>query len=138
MKNDLVSKLKKALYGLKQASHAWYYHLNKYLMQQGFKEGSTDNNLYIKFDKDKLLIVVVYVDDIIFGGHVESMSQGFASTMPQGFEISLLSEITYFPSLQVQQTKNGMFLSQIKYLKQILKKYGTEDCKSTNGNRVKS
>jgi len=49
--------------------------------------------------------------------------------MHQEFEMSLLSELTYFLHLQVQQTKDGIFLSQTKYFKQILKKYGMEDSK---------
>ena len=43
--------------------------------------------------------------------------------------MSLLGELTYFLGLQVQQNKDGIFLSQTKYLKQILKKYGMEDSK---------
>ena len=78
---NLVWKLKKALYGLKQAPRAWYYRLDRYLQQQGLKKGSVDNNLYIKMDKDKLLIVFIYVDDIIFVRNVESMIQGFAFVM---------------------------------------------------------
>jgi hypothetical protein len=45
---DLVCKLKKALYGLKQAPRAWYYRLDKYLQNKGFKRGTVDNTLYIK------------------------------------------------------------------------------------------
>eukprot|EP00253_Pinus_taeda_P009442 PITA_09442 len=47
----------------------------------------------------------------------------------QEFEMSLLGELTYFLGLQVQQNKDGIFLSQTKYLKQILKKYSMEDSK---------
>eukprot|EP00253_Pinus_taeda_P029514 PITA_29514 len=43
--------------------------------------------------------------------------------------MSLLGELTYFLGLQVQQNKDGIFLSQTEYLKQILKKYGMEDSK---------
>jgi hypothetical protein len=125
----LVCRLKKALYGLKQAPRAWYSRLDKYLHQQGFSKGSADSNLYTKTENDKLLIVVVYVDDIIFGSNEESMSQKFASDMQQEFEMSLLGELTFFLGLQVQQATDGIFLSQTKYLKQILKKYGMEDCK---------
>ena len=81
----VVCRLKKVLYGLKQAPRAWYYHLEKYLHQQGFLKGSADSNLYTKMDTVKLLIIVVYVDDIIFGRNEESMSQNFASVMQQEF-----------------------------------------------------
>jgi hypothetical protein len=45
---DLVCKVKKALYGLKQAPRAWYYRLDKYLQDKGFKRGTVDKNIYIK------------------------------------------------------------------------------------------
>jgi hypothetical protein len=45
---DLVCKLKKDLYGLKQAPRAWYYRLDTYLKDKGFKRGAVDNNLYIR------------------------------------------------------------------------------------------
>jgi len=126
---NLLCRLKKALYGLKQAPRAWYYRLDKYLHQQGFSKGSADSNIYIKIENDKLLILVVYVDDIIFGNNEEAMSQSFSLMMQKEFEMSLLGELTYFLGLQIQQNKNGIFLSQTKYLKHILKKYGMEDSK---------
>eukprot|EP00253_Pinus_taeda_P014456 PITA_14456 len=59
----------------------------------------------------------------------EEMSQNFALIMQKEFEMSLLGELTYFLGLQIQQKEGGIFLSQTKYLKQILKKYGMEDAK---------
>eukprot|EP00253_Pinus_taeda_P017810 PITA_17810 len=86
----LVCRVKKALYGLKQALRAWYYRLDKYLHQQGFSKGSADSNLYIKIENDKLLILVVYVDDIMFGSNEEAMSQNFSLVMQKEFEMSLI------------------------------------------------
>eukprot|EP00253_Pinus_taeda_P029896 PITA_29896 len=57
------------------------------------------------------------------------MSQSFAMVMEKEFEMSLLGELTYFLGLQIQQNEGAIFLSQTKYLKQILKKYGMEDSK---------
>jgi len=42
---------------------------------------SEDSNLYIKVDDGKLLIVIVYVDDIIFDSNEKFISQRFASVM---------------------------------------------------------
>eukprot|EP00253_Pinus_taeda_P011742 PITA_11742 len=126
---NLVCRLKKTLYGFKQAPRAWYYRLDKYLHQQGFSKGSADSNLYIKIENDKLLILVVYVDDIIFGSNEEAMIQSFAVVMQKEFEMSILGELTYFLGLQIQQNEGDIFLSQTKYLKQILKNYGMEDSK---------
>jgi len=78
---DLVCKLKKALYGLKQAPRAWYARLDHYLQQQGFKKGVAGSNLYIKTDEGKLLVTLVYVDDLIFAGNNYEMSHEFSQNM---------------------------------------------------------
>eukprot|EP00253_Pinus_taeda_P007117 PITA_07117 len=57
------------------------------------------------------------------------MSQNFALVMQKEFKMSFLGELTYFLGLRIQQNEGGIFLSQTKYPKQILKKYGMEDSK---------
>ena len=49
--------------------------------------------------------------------------------MQQEFSMYLLGELTFLLGLQVQQVTDGIFLSQEKYLKKILKKYSMEECK---------
>jgi transposase InsO family protein len=124
---DFVCKLKKALYGLKQAPRAWYYRLDKYLQDKGFKRGTIDNNLYIKTEDNDLLIVLVYVDDIIFGSNNASLVQWFASAMQSEFEMSMIGELSFFLGLQITQRSEGIFLSQEKYLREILKRFQMED-----------
>ena len=87
---DYVCKLKKELYGLKQAPRAWYYRLDKYLQDKGFKKGRIDSNLYIKFEGDDLLVVLVYVDDNIFGYTNDSFLQWFSNSMQSEFEMSMI------------------------------------------------
>ena len=70
--------MKKALYGLKQAPRAWYARLDHYIQQQGFKKGVEGSNLYMKMDEDKLLVTLVYVDDLIFASNNDEMSHEFA------------------------------------------------------------
>jgi hypothetical protein len=41
--------------------------MDKFLQDKGFKKSYVDSNLYIKYEGDDLLVVLVYVDDIIFG-----------------------------------------------------------------------
>ena len=76
-----VYKLKKALYGLKQAPRSWYYRMDKYLQDKGFKKGIVDSKLYIKSEGDSLLVVLLYVDAIIFGCTNDSFVQWFANAM---------------------------------------------------------
>jgi hypothetical protein len=74
-------KLKKTLYGLKQAPIAWFSRLDSHLQQHRYKRGATDNNLYIKIENQNMIIVVVYVDDIIFGSNPDALSKQFATEM---------------------------------------------------------
>ncbi|XP_059067616.1 uncharacterized protein LOC131858401 [Cryptomeria japonica] len=78
-KHNYACKLKKALYGLKQATRAWYDKLDKYLQQKGFRKGMAENKLYVKEESKQLLIVVVYVADLIFGGDCVGMCKEFAT-----------------------------------------------------------
>ncbi|XP_028793532.1 uncharacterized protein LOC114749204 [Neltuma alba] len=43
-----------------------------------------------------------------------------------------MGELNFFLGLQIKQRKNGIFISQTKYLRELLKKYGLEQAKSTN------
>eukprot|EP00253_Pinus_taeda_P035693 PITA_35693 len=61
-----VCRLKKALYGLKQAPRAWYSRIDYYLLENGFEKCEGEPTLYIKENDGKILIVVLYVDDVIF------------------------------------------------------------------------
>ena len=73
-----------------------------------------------------MIIVVVYVDDIIFGSDLQNPSVSFASEMKKEFEMSMLGELTLFLGLQVSQSKKWIFISQTKYIKEMLKKIKME------------
>jgi len=69
-----------------------------------------DSNLYIRTEKESQL-VVVYVDDIIFGGSRDEMYKTFADRMQIEFEISMIGELSFFLGLQFNKMKNGIFIS---------------------------
>ena len=92
----MVCKLHKALYGLKQAPRAWYERLYKYLVQIVFERTDDNNNMYIKAEEGKDIIVSkIFVDDIVFGGK-EVLFKGFADKMKHEFEMSMFGEINFF------------------------------------------
>jgi hypothetical protein len=117
------------MYGLKQAPRAWYSRLDKYLQPQGFIRRNGDSNLYIKVDQGIMIIIQVYVDDIIFESDDDRLSQNFSKDMHNEFEIFLLGELNFFLGLQISQLDKGIFISQTKYIKEMLKKFKMEDCK---------
>ncbi|GKA71446.1 putative ribonuclease H-like domain-containing protein, partial [Tanacetum coccineum] len=129
---DKVYKVVKALYGLHQAPRAWYETLANYLLSNGFKRGKIDQTLFIKKQKGDILLVQVYVDDIIFGSTNKELCTGFEKLMKDKFQMSSMGELTFFLGLQVQQKEDGIFISQDKYVAEILKKFNYSDVKSAS------
>ncbi|GJR00959.1 ribonuclease H-like domain-containing protein [Tanacetum coccineum] len=129
---DKVYKVVKALYGLHQAPRAWYETLANYLLENGFKRGKIDQTLFIKKQKGDILLVQVYVDDIIFGSTNKELCTGFEKLMKDKFQMSSMGELTFFLGLQVQQKEDGIFISQDKYVAEILKKFNYSDVKSAS------
>ncbi|GKB27368.1 putative ribonuclease H-like domain-containing protein [Tanacetum coccineum] len=118
-----VYKVEKALYGLHQAPRAWYETLSTYLLENRFRRGIIDKTLFIKKDKGDILLVQVYVDDVIFGSTKKSLCVDFESLMHKKFQMSSMGELTFFLRLQVMQRDDGIFISQDKYVADILKKF---------------
>ncbi|GJT81781.1 putative ribonuclease H-like domain-containing protein [Tanacetum coccineum] len=129
---DKVYKVVKALYGLHQAPRAWYETLANYLLSNGFKRGKIDQTLFIKKQKGDILLVQVYVDDIIFGSTNKELCTGFEKLMKDKFQMSSMGELTFFLGSQVQQKEDGIFISQHKYVAEILKKFNYSDVKSAS------
>ena len=96
----MVCKLNKALYGPKHALRTWYARLDKYLAKLGFARGIENVKFYLKKIEDDLLIIIVFVDDIIFGGNDEA-SKKFLKDMKNEFEMSMIGEIEFFLGLQI-------------------------------------
>ena len=95
---DMLCRLKKTFYRLKQAPRTQYARLYKYLAKLGFAKGTIDRNLYLKEIENGLLIIIVFVDDIIFGGNDEA-SDKFIEDMKNEFEMSMIGEMKFFLGL---------------------------------------
>nr|GEX82410.1 putative ribonuclease H-like domain-containing protein [Tanacetum cinerariifolium] len=127
-----VYKVVKALYGLHQAPRDWYETLANYLLKNGFQRGKIDQTLFIKRQKGDILLVQIYVDDIIFGSTNKDLCKSFEKLMKDKFQMSSMGELTFFLGLQVKQNKDGIFISQDKYVAKILRKFRLTDRKSAS------
>ena len=73
-----------------------------------------------------MIVAQVYVDDIIFGSTKDELAHSFSKLMQAEFEMSMIGELTHFLGLQICQQNLGIFLSQSKYAKNLVKKFGLE------------
>ena len=92
--------------------------------------GKVDTTLFIKKIGKDLFVLQIYVDDIIFGSTNQEFCEEFGNRMANEFEMSMIGELSYFLGFQIKQLKNGTFVSQGKYINDMLKKFGMDDAKS--------
>ncbi|GJV50147.1 putative ribonuclease H-like domain-containing protein [Tanacetum coccineum] len=121
-----VYRVVKALYGLHQAPRAWYARLSTFLLKHNYRRGTIDKTLFIKKNSRDIILVQVYVDDIIFGSTNQTWCDEFEVLMKGEFEMSAMGELTFFLGLQVKQQPDGIFISQDKYVQDMLRKFDME------------
>nr|GEW37425.1 hypothetical protein [Tanacetum cinerariifolium] len=121
--------LKEEVYvGQPLAPRAWYNVLSQFLIDSGFQKGSIDTTLFLKKKGKHIMLTQIYVDDIIFGSTNPKYCIKFSDLMVKRFEMSMMGEMKFFLMLQVNQFSNGIFINQSKYILDILKKFGMENC----------
>jgi len=79
-----------------------------------------------------MLIVCLYVDDLIFTGNCSLMFDEFKKSMMNEFEMTDLGMMHYFLGIEIVQSDIGIFLSQKKYVRDILDRFHMHDCNSVN------
>lgn len=88
-----------------------------------------DITLFCKTFKNDILVVQIYVDNIIFGSANASLCKDFAKCMQAEFEMSLMGELKFFLGIQINQRSEGTYIHQIKYTKELLKKFNLSEYK---------
>jgi hypothetical protein len=78
--------------------------------------------------KNKILIVSIYVDDLIYTGNDEDMMSELKNSMKEKFSMTDLGKMKYFLGVEVIQCDQGIFIHQHKYSSEVLKRFGMEEC----------
>jgi len=116
------------LYRLKQEPRAWYTRIDNYFIGFGFTKIESDVNLYNIVMKGKILIVVLYVDDLILTGD-DLLTMSCKEDLAREFEMKDMGLMHYFLGMEVWQKDGELFVSQGKYANEILRRFHMEKCK---------
>uniref|UniRef100_A0A5B6Z677 Putative polyprotein n=1 Tax=Davidia involucrata TaxID=16924 RepID=A0A5B6Z677_DAVIN len=127
--NGKVCRLKKALYGLKQSPRAWFGRFHKAMVKIGYKQSNADHTLFIKRRGDMITVLIVYVDDIVVTGNDSDEVSKLKVHLAREFEIKDLGSLRYFLGIEVARSDKGIFISQRKYVLDLLKETGMLGCK---------
>lgn len=124
-----VSRLRRALYGLKQAPRAWFNRLRKALLSWGFVNSKSDLSLFIYKKNDVLLLLLVYADDILITGNSPSLIAQLTADLNAQFALKVLGSLHYFLGIEAYHDNSGLYLSQSKYITDLLAKTHVLDAK---------
>jgi hypothetical protein len=119
---DYVCCLTKAIYGLKQAPRAWYSALKHALTEFGFINSKSDSSLFVFHTSSTIAYCLVYVDDLIITGNNSVFVASIIDHLGQKFSIKDLGSLHFFLGVEVIPTTAGLFLTQHKYIRDLLAK----------------
>lgn len=119
-----VCKLNKSIYGLKQAPKNWNEKFSKFLKSLAFD--NTDDDPCIYYNKDKSMLIALFVDDGLIAGKDErdmieilnKLNRKFEAT----FDTATDGQLAYL-GMQIYNGQNGIFVNQSKYTEKILKRF---------------
>lgn len=124
-----VCQLKKTLYGLKQSPRAWFGRFTVAMKKYGYKQSNSDHTLFLKRKGEKITCLVIYVDDMIITGDDVKETDSLRENLFSEFSMKDLGPLKYFLGIEVLRSKRGIFISQRKYILDILTEVGMLECK---------
>jgi hypothetical protein len=128
--DDMVCKLKKSLYGLKQSPRCWNQTFVKSVESLGFEQSQADPCIFVKCHPGgELSIIAVYVDDLIIMTTTTEEMQGIKTSLSKNFKMKDLGSLHFCLGISVEQSEDGIKLSQKQYIEKLLERYGLQDAK---------
>jgi hypothetical protein len=93
------------------------------IFKNSFEIGKVDSTLFIQRNGKDIFICQIYVDDIIFGSTNDKFCEEFSRIVTKIFGMSMMGELKFFLGFQIKQLKEGTFLCQTNYVKDMLKRF---------------
>ncbi|KAK8935860.1 hypothetical protein KSP39_PZI014011 [Platanthera zijinensis] len=97
------------------------------MLHFGFQQSHVDNSLFLCHRVGKMVALIVYVDDIVLtGDDVDGISK-VKSFLNDQFEVTDLGHLCYFLGIEVAHSSRGIYISQRKYILDLLQQAGLAD-----------
>ena len=117
------------MYGLKQVPRAWHEKIDYFLISFGFRCCESNHNIYVLHVHGDTLIMTLYVYYVVIIPNNVDLVLGLKEKLVDTFEM-IDTDLLHFPlSIQVFQMLDYVFLSQPKYVMELLEIFKMDDCK---------
>ena len=124
-----VCRFRKSLYCLKQSPRTWFGKFSQVIEKFGVQKSKSDHSVFHKNSKAGIILLVVYVDDIVISGSDMTGISSLKSFLHGQFHTKDLGMLKYFLGVKVMRSKHGIFLSQRKYVLDLLSETGKSGAK---------
>lgn len=126
---NVVCLLDKSLYGLRQAPRAWFNRFAAFVIRIGFTPTRLDSSLFVLQRGNDIVYLLLYVDDIVLTGSSPQLLQELIRHLQAEFAVKDLGDLRFFLGIDVQRNASGFYLSQQRYVEDILERAGMANCK---------
>jgi hypothetical protein len=99
------------------------------MKKYGFQQSNSDHTLFLKHNKGRVTALIIYVDDMIITGNDTEEISKIQRQLGTEFEMKNLGGLKYFLGIEVARSNEGIFISQRKYVLDLLSEVGMLDCK---------
>ncbi|RVW58138.1 Retrovirus-related Pol polyprotein from transposon TNT 1-94 [Vitis vinifera] len=129
-KQDSKGNIVRSIYGLKQTSRQWYQKFDQVITSFGFKENTVDQCIYLKFNRSKFIILVLYVDDILLASSDIELLHETKRFLSNKFDMKDLGNASFVLGIQkYRDNSRGILeLSQKSYIDKVLSRFGMSNC----------
>ncbi|CAI7783608.1 unnamed protein product, partial [Closterium sp. NIES-53] len=118
-----VCQLQKSLYRIKQAPRLWQQYLHARLTRIGFKQLPHDQGMYRLSKDDDYILLIVYVDDLLYIGSTDSVTTWFEGELEKDLTLTVSSTVTQYLGLNIQEGEDAIYLNAAKYADTIAKRF---------------
>ncbi|RVW69129.1 Retrovirus-related Pol polyprotein from transposon RE1 [Vitis vinifera] len=116
----------------KQSPRAWFGRFTKSMRVFGYRQSNSDHTLFLKKQHGKITTLIVYVDDMVVTGNDPKERKALQNYLSREFEMKDLGPLKYFLGIEVSRSSEGIFLSQRKYVLDLLQETGMSGCQPVN------
>mgnify|MGYP005979871687 CR=1 FL=1 len=116
----MVCRLRRSLYGLKQAPRAWFERFASVVTAAGFSPSAHDPALFVHTSPRGRTLLLLYVDDMIITGDDPEYIAFVKARLRDQFLMTDLGPLRYFLGIEVSSTSDGFYISQEKYIQDLL------------------
>jgi hypothetical protein len=124
---DMVCHLRRSLYGLKQAPQAWFQRFGSVVTVAGFFASAHDLALFVHVSPRGKTLLLLYMDDMIITDDNPEYITFVKAHLSDQFSMSDLDPLWYFLGIEISSTPEGLFLSQEKYIQDLIDRASLTD-----------